>query len=59
MEGIGVVSQQGKVHGVEGLFVIDASIFPMIPSSPTNLPTMMVAERCVAALKERLSASDG
>jgi choline dehydrogenase-like flavoprotein len=53
-EGVGVVDQRGKVHGVDDLFVIDASIFPMIPSSPTNLPTIMLAERCAAALREAL-----
>jgi choline dehydrogenase len=34
------------VHGVEGLSIIDASIMPTIPSANTNLPTIMVAERC-------------
>jgi choline dehydrogenase len=41
-----VVNYKGQVHGVEGLFVIDASIMPTIPSANTNLPTVMVAERC-------------
>ena len=54
--GAGVVDQRGKVHGVEDLYVVDASIFPMIPSSPTNLPTIMLAERCAGALRESLSA---
>jgi choline dehydrogenase len=54
-EGVGVVDQRGRVHGVEDLYVIDASIFPMIPSSPTNLPTIMLAERCAGALREALA----
>jgi choline dehydrogenase len=43
-----VVNSQGYVHGVEGLSVIDASIMPVIPSANTNLPTIMIAERCSA-----------
>jgi choline dehydrogenase-like flavoprotein len=42
-----VVDSTGRVHGIEGLSVIDASILPIIPSANTNLPTLMVAERCV------------
>ena len=41
-----VVSNKGMVHGVEGLYVIDASIMPTIPAANTNVPTIMVAERC-------------
>lgn len=40
----GVVDSLGKVHGVHGLMVVDASIMPGIPSAPTNLTTMMIAE---------------
>ncbi|MCY0985723.1 GMC family oxidoreductase [Nannocystis sp. ILAH1] len=40
----GVVDSEGRVHGVEGLMVVDASIMPGIPSAPTNLTTMMIAE---------------
>jgi choline dehydrogenase-like flavoprotein len=43
-----VVDAQGRVHVVEGLWVIDASIMPTIPAANTNLPTIMVAERCAA-----------
>lgn len=35
----------GRVRGVEGLFVADASLFPTIPSSNTNVPTLMLGER--------------
>jgi choline dehydrogenase len=47
-----VVDQMGKVHGLDGLYVIDASIFPAIPSVPTNITTMMVAERCAEQLRQ-------
>ncbi len=45
-----VVDAQGKVHGAEALHVIDASIMPTVPRANTNLPTLMAAERIVAAL---------
>ncbi len=46
-----VVDQTGRVHGVEGLWIVDASIMPALPSAPTNLSTMMLAERCAAWLR--------
>ena len=35
----------GRVRGVEGLIVADASIMPTIPTANTNLPTLMIGER--------------
>jgi 5-(hydroxymethyl)furfural/furfural oxidase len=40
-----VTDPAGRVYGVHGLRVVDASIFPMIPCANVNFPTMMVAER--------------
>ena len=40
-----VVGQDLAVHGVDGLRIVDASVFPMIPRAPTNLTTIAVAER--------------
>ncbi len=36
---------RGRVRGVSGLWVADASAFPTIPSANTNLPTIMLGER--------------
>jgi len=47
-----VVDSRGSVHGVEGLSVVDASIMPSIPAANTNLPTLMLAERCSAWVAE-------
>lgn len=40
-----VVDAVGAVHGLSGLRVADASIIPDIPSTPTNLTVIMLAER--------------
>ncbi|WP_424812868.1 GMC family oxidoreductase [Roseococcus sp. YIM B11640] len=40
-----VVDNQGRVRGVEGLRVVDASIFPVVPCANTNFPTLMSAEK--------------
>jgi choline dehydrogenase len=45
-----VVDGWGKVRGVDSLRVVDASIIPDIPSAPTNVTTIMVAERIAAKL---------
>jgi 5-(hydroxymethyl)furfural/furfural oxidase len=42
--------QAGRVHGVAGLRVIDASIMPTIPRGNTNIPTIMVAEKLAAEM---------
>lgn len=34
-----------RVHGLQGLRVVDSSIFPTIPNGNLNAPTLMVAER--------------
>jgi 5-(hydroxymethyl)furfural/furfural oxidase len=45
-----VTDAAGRVHGVAGLRVIDASIMPTIPRGNTNIPTIMVAEKLAAEM---------
>ncbi len=47
-----VVDARLRVHGVEGLRVIDASVFPTITSGNINAPTVMVAEKGAAMIRE-------
>lgn len=46
-----VVDAQGRVHGVQGLRVVDASIMPLIVSGNLNVPTIMMAEKIADAIK--------
>ncbi len=45
-----VVDARLRVHGIDGLRVADASIFPTIPSGNINAPAMMVGERAAALM---------
>ena len=47
-----VVDPRLRVHGVGGLRVVDASVFPTITSGNTNAPTIMVASRAADAIAE-------
>jgi 5-(hydroxymethyl)furfural/furfural oxidase len=40
-----VVDTEGRVRGIQGLRVVDASIFPVVPCANTNFPTLMTAEK--------------
>ncbi|MGA2891960.1 MAG: GMC family oxidoreductase N-terminal domain-containing protein [Xanthobacteraceae bacterium] len=47
-----VVDDRLRVVGIDGLRVIDASVMPTITSGNTNAPTMMIAEKGAAMLRE-------
>jgi len=48
-----VVDSDGRLQGVEGLRVIDASVFPSVTTGNTNVPVMMVAEKLADAILGR------
>lgn len=47
-----VVDERCRVHGLENLWVIDASVFPTVPSAVPNLTVIMLAERVAAWLRD-------
>ena len=49
-----VVDAGGRVRGVEGLRVADASVMPDVPSANTHIPTLMLAERLAHILGSEL-----
>jgi choline dehydrogenase-like flavoprotein len=48
-----VVDANGRVHGLEGLYVADASVMPSVTSGNTNMPTAVIGERIARSLLGR------
>ncbi|MGB7270320.1 MAG: GMC oxidoreductase, partial [Albidovulum sp.] len=48
-----VVDASGRVHGLSGLRVVDASIMPFVTNGNTNAPTIMLAEKLSDAIVGR------
>jgi choline dehydrogenase len=51
-QGASVVDDRLRVHGVDGLRVVDASVMPAIVRAPTNLTVMAIAEHAAEIIKE-------
>ena len=54
-----VVDSACRVRGIEGLRVVDASVFPTVPSACTHLPVVMVAEKMADQIKGEWSGRSG
>lgn len=50
-DAMSVVDDQLRVHGLQGLRVIDASVMPAVTTSNTNAPTIMIAEKGAAMIR--------
>lgn len=47
---LAVTDPDGRVYGIQGLRVADASVMPDIPAANTNIPTIMIAEKIAASI---------
>lgn len=52
-DAMAVVDAEGRVHGLEALRVVDASIMPLIVTGNLNAPTIMMAEKIADRIRGR------
>jgi 5-(hydroxymethyl)furfural/furfural oxidase len=58
-DALAVTDERGRVRGVRGVRIGDASLMPSVPCANTNIPTMMLAERIADLVKEERGSAAG
>jgi choline dehydrogenase len=53
-DAMAVVDQDGKVHGLEGLHIVDAAIMPTLVRAPINPTVLMMGERIAARMRQSM-----